>query len=102
MLPDQAPPGRADLSTPDSALAELPVFPFTGQHGLDIGPRLDRYRREDPVPVVRLASGGQAYLVTRYEDVKRVLADPLRSAGRPPRDLVPQCLPRRPRSRTSC
>jgi hypothetical protein len=36
---------------------------------------------DNPVPAVRLATGGQAFLATRYDDVKRVESDRC-SAGR--------------------
>lgn len=56
--------------------ADLRVFPFGSPEELDTDPEHARLRREDPVPRVRLALGGEAYLATRYEDVRRVLADP--------------------------
>lgn len=54
----------------------LPLFPFGTAPELDAEPEHARLRREDPVPRVRLAPGGQAYLATRYDDVRRVFADP--------------------------
>ena len=54
------------------SLADPPVFPFESAHGLDAATVLARLRAKDPVPVVRLASGGRAYLTTRYDDVRRV------------------------------
>ncbi|MFJ3903835.1 cytochrome P450 [Streptomyces sp. NPDC090025] len=45
--------------------------------GLDFDPLLARLLHEDPVTRVRLPNGeGHAWLVTRYEDVKFVSADP--------------------------
>lgn len=38
-------------------------------------PELDRHRAAGDVPVVRSAFGTQAYLVTRYDDVRGVLGD---------------------------
>jgi cytochrome P450 len=38
-------------------------------------PALDRHREEGDVPVVRGAFGTEAYLVTRYDDVREVLGD---------------------------
>lgn len=55
----------------------LPVFPFDSDPREGIYPDFARWRGDDPVPVVRLASGGIAYLATRYDDVRRVYADPL-------------------------
>ncbi|MFC5907271.1 cytochrome P450 [Streptacidiphilus monticola] len=57
---------------------DLPVFPFE-----DVSPADDfvsayaELRASCPVPKVRLSTGGEAYLVTRYEDTKRVLSDPV-------------------------
>jgi cytochrome P450 len=59
------------------AQRDLPVFPFDTPPQLDTDPKLEWLRRWDPVPKVRLAPGGEAYLATRYEDVKRVFADPV-------------------------
>ncbi|MEU4233817.1 cytochrome P450 [Nonomuraea sp. NPDC026600] len=57
--------------------SELPFFPFDTPSELDAEPEYAELRREDPVPKVRLPLGGEAYLVSRYEDVKRVLTDPV-------------------------
>ncbi|HET8657789.1 MAG TPA: cytochrome P450 [Micromonosporaceae bacterium] len=57
--------------------SELPVFPFDTPPELDTEPEYAQLRRENPVPRVRLAPGGEAYLASRYEDVKRVLSDPV-------------------------
>jgi cytochrome P450 len=59
------------------SLADPPVFPFESAHGLDVAAMLARSRITDPVSLVRLASGGRAYLATRYDDVRRVLTDPV-------------------------
>jgi nocardicin N-oxygenase len=59
------------------AESELPIFPFDTPAQLDAEPEYARLRRQDPVPKVRLAPGGEAYLASRYEDVKRVLSDPV-------------------------
>ncbi|HEU4422667.1 MAG TPA: cytochrome P450 [Pilimelia sp.] len=57
--------------------SELPIFPFDTPSELDAEPEYERLRRENPVPKVRLAPGGEAYLASRYEDVKRVFSDPV-------------------------
>ena len=57
--------------------SELPIFPFDTPPELDAEPEYAQLRREDPVPKVRLPLGGQAYLVSRHVDVKRVLSDPV-------------------------
>ena len=66
-----------DMAGADMAGAELPIFPFDSPPELDAEPEYAELRRTDPVPKVRLAPGGEAYLVSRYEDVKRVLTDPV-------------------------
>jgi cytochrome P450 len=64
--------GGADMTD-----SELPIFPFDTPPELDAEPEYATLRREDPVPKVRLAPGGEAYLASRYEDVKRVFTDPV-------------------------
>jgi len=65
------------MTESELAPADPPIFPFASGHTVDIHPDYARLRRDDPVPLVRLGSGGQAYLATRYDDVKRVFADPV-------------------------
>jgi cytochrome P450 len=55
--------------------SDLPVFPSPITHGLDV--EFPGRRPDQPVTPVRLATGGRAYLVTRYDDVKRVETDPV-------------------------
>ncbi|HZM80417.1 MAG TPA: cytochrome P450 [Candidatus Limnocylindrales bacterium] len=57
--------------------SELPLFPFDTPAELDAEPEYAKLRRDDPVPRVRLLAGGEAYLASRYEDVRRVLSDPV-------------------------
>jgi cytochrome P450 len=66
-----------------------PIFPFASAHGLDAATVLARLRDNDPVPRVELASGGPAYLATRYDDVRRVFADPVFSRAAATRADVP-------------
>ncbi len=56
---------------------ELDLFPYDTPHELDAEPEYAHLRREHPVRRVKLAPGGEAYLVSRYEDVKRVFSDPV-------------------------
>ncbi|MFI6600643.1 cytochrome P450 [Nonomuraea sp. NPDC050536] len=51
-------------------------YPIPGDAALDPPTEWARLRQECPVAKVRLPSGDEASLLTRYEDVKRVLADP--------------------------
>ncbi|WP_433760081.1 cytochrome P450 [Nocardia sp. CA-135398] len=55
---------------------EVRSFPFSTPVRLDIDPLYARLRREEPISRVRLPYGGEGWLVTRYQDVKQVLADP--------------------------
>jgi cytochrome P450 len=74
-------------------MAELPVFPFDTPAHLDADPQHALLRERDPVPEVRLAPGGQARLVTRYEDVKRVYADPVFSRAEATKPGTPALRP---------
>jgi cytochrome P450 len=76
-------------------MAELPVFPFETPPGLDTDPELERLRVSDPVPKVRLAPGGEAWLVTRYDDAKRVFAEPTFSRAEAVKPGVPSLRPAR-------
>jgi cytochrome P450 len=58
------------------------VFPFDIPASVDVVPEFEWLRSEIPVTRVQLSTGGEAYLVTRYEDVRRVYADPLFSRAR--------------------
>jgi cytochrome P450 len=57
--------------------ADLPVFPFLGTYGLNTVIGFPRHSPDNPVPTVRLASGGQAFLATGYDDGMRVFGDPV-------------------------
>ncbi|GHF76825.1 cytochrome P450 [Amycolatopsis bartoniae] len=51
-------------------------YPLTSPAALEPPPEWEQLRQQCPVARVRLPSGDEASLVTRYEDVKSVLADP--------------------------
>ena len=53
----------------------LPPFPFPTAPSRDDVPDLARLRAEEPLVRVRLASGHEAWLVTRYEDCRTVMSD---------------------------
>ncbi|MFI7012189.1 cytochrome P450 [Streptomyces sp. NPDC050145] len=64
---------------PDSAEAADPTplaYPFEQPPGLAQCPMYAHLREEDPVARVRMPSGDQAFLLTRYEDVRTALSDP--------------------------
>jgi cytochrome P450 len=72
---------------------DVPVFPFDIPPSVDVVPEFERLRDEAPVTRVRLSTGGDAYLVTRYDDVRRVYADPLFSRARLVEPEQPVLLP---------
>lgn len=55
---------------------EVMDFPFAAPAALEPPAEWAELRRRCPVAPVRLPSGDSAMLVTRYDDVRRVLADP--------------------------
>jgi cytochrome P450 len=55
---------------------DVQEFPFAPADRLNVDPRFTKLRAERPVLRVRLAYGGDAWLVTRHADAKTVLADP--------------------------
>ncbi|QNP74834.1 cytochrome P450 [Streptomyces roseirectus] len=56
-------------------MTETP-YPFGEPERLDLDPRYLALQSDDPVTRVRMPYGSPAWLLTRYEDVKLVLADP--------------------------
>ncbi|UOX89207.1 cytochrome P450 [Amycolatopsis sp. FBCC-B4732] len=54
----------------------LPRFPFETATALEPPAEWAEFREKCPVAHVALASGDQATLITRYDDVKTVLSDP--------------------------
>ncbi|MCK2244455.1 MULTISPECIES: cytochrome P450 [unclassified Crossiella] len=59
-----------------SQAGQLPRFPFETEAALEPPAEWARYQSECPVARVQLASGDEATLLTRYDDVKSLLADP--------------------------
>lgn len=51
-------------------------YPFSSADRLNLDPFYAELRRQEPVSKVRLPFGEDAWLATRYADVKTVLADP--------------------------
>ncbi|MFE3227346.1 cytochrome P450 [Nocardia sp. NPDC059228] len=60
------------MSTP----TEVRHYPFGDPVRLDPHPTALKLLREEPISRVRLPYGGEAWLVTRYADVRSVLSDP--------------------------
>lgn len=59
-----------------SATGELEVFPFPGSSYRAPDDRYARLREDEPVARVHTRGGVDAWLVTRYEDVRALSADP--------------------------
>jgi len=62
--------------------ADAPTFPFTRTSPFDPPPQYAVARAAGAVCPVRLWNGMRAWLVTRHEDIKRVLSDDARFTGR--------------------
>jgi cytochrome P450 len=54
----------------------VPDYPFAPPAALEPPAEWEQLRAECPVSRIRMASGDEALLVTRYEDVRALLADP--------------------------
>lgn len=55
--------------------AERPRLPFDRPNVLDLAPFYDVLRREDPIAAVTTPAGDPAWLVTRFDEVRELLAD---------------------------
>ncbi|UVS79246.1 cytochrome P450 [Actinokineospora sp. UTMC 2448] len=62
---------------------QLTDYPFARDSIIDPAEDLARLRAAAPIHRVRLAGGGQAWLVTRYEDVRVLLGHPAFGTGYP-------------------
>ncbi|WP_330257124.1 cytochrome P450 [Nocardia sp. NBC_00565] len=73
---------------------EVRRYPFGTPNRLEMDPLYERLRREEPISRVRLPYGGEGWLVTRYTEVKSVLADPRFSrAAAVDREDIPRATP---------
>jgi nocardicin N-oxygenase len=59
-----------------SAAGTVRPYPFGDAHALDLDPIFRRLRAAEPLSRVVLPHGGEAWLATRFADVRTVLADP--------------------------
>ncbi|MFC9897896.1 cytochrome P450 [Nocardia sp. NPDC127579] len=77
---------------------EVRDYPFGEPVRLEMHPLLARLRREEPLARIRLPYGGEGWLLTRYDDVRLVLADPRFSrALAVDREDIPRVTPEPPR-----
>src|SRR3954471_14238102 len=70
------PPWSSRLGNREGVVTVVRRFPLGEPHGLTFDPRLDEIRETEPVCRVSLPYGEDAWLVSRYEDVRTVLSDP--------------------------
>lgn len=54
----------------------LPQLPFTRAGVLDLPPQMLELQAEGPIVRIRTQTGDEAWLVTRYEEVRELFADP--------------------------
>jgi cytochrome P450 RapN len=75
-------------------IADAPTaYPFRQPSGVEIDPEYARLRRERPLARVTMPYGGNAWLVTRYEDVRTVLGDARFSRAATLKRDVPRLVP---------
>ncbi|ASU85583.1 cytochrome P450 [Nocardiopsis gilva YIM 90087] len=60
----------------------IPAYPPPRTCPLRPSPEFDRLRAERPISRMAMRGGGEAWVVTRYEDVRTLLADPRMSSDR--------------------
>jgi cytochrome P450 len=71
-----------------------PAFPFSAGSPLDLPVEFGQLRAEGPLARVTMPSGDRAWLVTRYEDVRAVFADPRFSRAAASVPTAPKLSPR--------
>jgi cytochrome P450 len=76
-----------------SVSPQPPAFPFRTADPLEAPAEFAKLRATDPVSQITLPSGDLAWLITRYEDVRRVLADPRFSREATTAPSAPRLLP---------
>jgi cytochrome P450 len=69
------------------------AYPFAAPEGTRPNPRYAELRRSEPIIRVTMPYGGEAWLVTRYEDVQQVMKDPRFSRAASVGKDVPRFLP---------
>ncbi|GAA2267646.1 MULTISPECIES: cytochrome P450 [Kitasatospora] len=83
----------SDLGPADPCQETPQQFPFPILSALDPSPEYARLRAEQPAVRVTLPSGDQAWIVTRYEDVRTVFSDPRFSRQAATRPGAPRFMP---------
>jgi nocardicin N-oxygenase len=60
-----------------SATRRVHTYPFEGEvEGLELHPKFEELRENEPLARVRLPYGGEGWMVTRYDDVRTANSDP--------------------------
>ncbi|PZM96227.1 MAG: cytochrome P450 [Actinobacteria bacterium] len=76
--------------------SSAPAYPFGPPDRLEPDPRWKHLREHEPVKRVTLPYDGEAWLVTRYEDVRTVFADRRFSRAAAVAEGVPRFFPQQP------
>ncbi|WP_308249942.1 cytochrome P450 [Sphaerisporangium fuscum] len=71
-------------------MSDLPQLPFPRSGPLDVSPEFRDLRRKAPIARVRTQTGDEAWLVSGYEDVRRLLADERLGRSHPEPDSAPR------------
>jgi cytochrome P450 len=69
------------------------TYPFGPAERLELHPRYGELRRTEPLARITMPYGGEAWLVTRYEDIRTVLSDPRFSRAATVGNDVPRLTP---------
>ncbi|MFC6085200.1 cytochrome P450 [Sphaerisporangium aureirubrum] len=69
-------------------MSDLPQLPFTRRHPLHVPPEYRQLRADGPITRVRTQAGDEAWLVTGYEEVRALLADPRLGRSHPAPDTA--------------
>src|SRR5215472_15843814 len=71
-------------------VSSLPTLPFAQSGPLSVAPLLRALQAERPISRVRTPVGDEAWLVTRYSEVKELLADPRLGRSHPDPEHAPR------------
>ncbi len=71
-------------------MTELPTLPFDQPDVLQLAPRMRELQADAPITKVRTRVGDEAWLVTRYDEVKALFADPRLGRSHPHPEQAPR------------
>jgi cytochrome P450 len=75
-VPEEFDHTKGNVVPQEQLTTSLTGYPFARDSAIDPSPELARLRAAAPIHKVRTAGGGEAWLVTRYQDVRTVLGHP--------------------------